>query len=125
MLKRVMTVDDSVTVRQVLKTTLSAAGYEVVEASDGQDALEKLSERPVDILVTDLNMPRLDGIDLIKTVRRQPGNRFIPIIMLTTESQPELKQSGKAAGASGWLTKPFRPEQLLAVVRMVCPATAA
>lgn len=124
-MKRVMTVDDSATVRQVLKMVLTEAGYHVVEAHDGQDALEKLSMHPVDMLVTDLNMPRVDGIDLIRSVRRQPGYRFMPIIMLTSESQPELKQAGKAAGASGWVTKPFRSEQLLAVVKMICPATAA
>ena len=120
--KRVMTVDDSATVRQVLHMTLEEAGYDVVEAVDGADALEKLSEKSVDMLVTDLNMPKVDGIDLIQQVRQKPGNRFMPIIMLTTESQPEKKSAGKTAGASGWITKPFRPEQLLAVVRMVCPA---
>ncbi len=119
--KRVMTVDDSATVRQVLHMTLEGAGYEVVQAVDGEDALGKLSKESFDMLVTDLNMPKLDGIGLIKVVRQNPGNRFMPIIMLTTESQPEKKQEGKAAGASGWIVKPFKPEQLLAVVRMVCP----
>ncbi len=120
--KRVMTVDDSATVRQVLQMTLAEAGYDVVEAVDGADALNKLSGESVDMLVTDLNMPKIDGIGLIQQVRQKPGNRFMPIIMLTTESQPEMKSAGKLAGASGWITKPFRPEQLLAVVRMVCPA---
>lgn len=120
--KRVMAVDDSATVRQVLQMTLEGAGYEVVEAIDGKDALDKLGRSPVDMMVTDLNMPNMDGIDLIKHVRQSPGNRFMPIIMLTTESQPEKKQEGKAAGASGWIVKPFKPEQLLAVVRMICPA---
>jgi two-component system chemotaxis response regulator CheY len=117
-----MTVDDSATVRQVLNMTLDGAGYEVVEAIDGQDALDKLKDTTVDMMVTDLNMPNMDGIELIKNVRQSPGNRFMPIIMLTTESQPEKKQEGKAAGASGWIVKPFKPEQLLAVVRMICPA---
>ena len=121
MSKKVMTVDDSATVRQVLCMTLEGAGYEVLEAVDGEDALKKLADNPVDILVTDLNMPKMDGIELITKVRSQPNNRFMPIIMLTTESQPEKKQQGKAAGASGWIIKPFKPEQLLAVVRMVCP----
>jgi two-component system chemotaxis response regulator CheY len=125
MSKRVMTVDDSATVRQVLFNALSAAGYDVVQARDGQDAIEKLNDTQIDILVTDLNMPRIGGIELIKAVRQQPGNRFMPIIMLTSVDQPELKQAGKSAGASGWVTKPFRPEQLLAVVRMICPANAA
>jgi two-component system chemotaxis response regulator CheY len=120
--KRVMAVDDSATVRKVLQATLTAAGYEVVEAIDGADALEKLSGDSVDMLVTDLNMPNVDGIDLIQEVRQKPGNRFMPIIMLTSESQPEKKSAGKAAGASGWITKPFNPDQLLAIVRMVCPA---
>ena len=119
--KRVMTVDDSATVRQVLQMTLEGAGYEVLAAVDGADALKKLSGESVDMLVTDLNMPNIDGIGLIQQVRQKPGNRFMPIIMLTTESQPEKKRAGKTAGASGWITKPFRPEQLLAVVRMVCP----
>ena len=122
MSKRVMTVDDSATVRQVLHMTLEGAGYEVLSAVDGVDALKKLTTETVDMLVTDLNMPNIDGIDLIQQVRQKPGNRFMPIIMLTTESQPEKKSAGKTAGASGWITKPFRPEQLLAVVRMVCPA---
>jgi two-component system chemotaxis response regulator CheY len=120
--KRVMAVDDSATVRKVLQATLLSAGYEVVEAVDGADALEKLSSDSVDMLVTDLNMPNVDGIGLIQEVRQKPGNRFMPIIMLTSESQPEKKSAGKAAGASGWITKPFNPDQLLAVVRMVCPA---
>lgn len=120
--KRVMAVDDSATVRQVLQMTLEGAGYEVVEAVDGKDALGKLANVQVDMMVTDLNMPNMDGIDLIRQVRQSPGNRFMPIIMLTTESQPEKKQEGKSAGASGWIVKPFKPEQLLAVVRMICPA---
>lgn len=120
--KRVMAVDDSATVRQVLQLTLEGAGYEVIEAVDGKDALTKLANAPVDMMVTDLNMPNMDGIELIRNVRLSPGNRFMPIIMLTTESQPEKKQEGKAAGASGWIVKPFKPEQLLAVVRMICPA---
>ncbi len=120
-MKRVMTVDDSETVRTVLSMTLSRAGYEVIEAVDGDDALQKLNTTEVDVLVTDLNMPNLDGVGLIESVRQSPGNRFMPIIMLTTGSQPEKKQAGKVAGASGWITKPFRPEQFLAVIKMVCP----
>jgi len=122
MAKRVMAVDDSATVRQVLQMTLEGAGYQVVEAVDGKDALNKLAGTQIDMMVTDLNMPNMDGIELIRNVRQSPGNRFMPIIMLTTESQPEKKQEGKAAGASGWIVKPFKPEQLLAVVRMICPA---
>lgn len=119
MVKKIMTVDDSATVRQMLSFTLQDAGYEVVEAVDGRDALSKFAEESVHMLITDLNMPKLDGIDLIREIRRNPVNRFIPIIMLTTESQESKKQEGKQAGASGWIVKPFKPEQLLAVVRMV------
>ncbi len=119
MSKRIMTVDDSATVRQMLAFTLQDAGYEVVEAADGAEALEKLGREPVHMLITDLNMPKLDGIDLIRQVRKNPANRFMPIIMLTTESQETKKQEGKSAGATGWIVKPFKPEQLLAVVRKV------
>jgi len=117
-----MAVDDPVTVRKVLQATLVSAGYEVVESVDSADALEKLSGDSVDTFVTDLNMSSIDCIGLIQEVRQKPGNRFMPIIMLTSESQPEKKSAGKAAGASGWITKPFNLDQLLAVVRMVCPA---
>lgn len=121
MSKCVMAVDDSATIRQVLQTTLHGAGYDVIEAADGRDAINKLEKYHVDMMVADLNMPDMDGIELIRHVRQSPVHRFLPIIMLTTESQPEKKQEGKAAGASGWIVKPFRPEQLLAVVRMICP----
>lgn len=121
MIKRVMIVDDSATVRQVLQMTLAQAGYEIIEAVDGEDALKLFPESNIDMLVTDLNMPNVDGIDLIKQVRKNKGNRFMPIVMLTTESQPERKKQGKEAGASGWITKPFKPEQLLSIVQMVCP----
>ena len=121
MTKRVMTVDDSATVRQVLRMTLEKEGYEVIEADGALQALELYPEDHIDMLITDLNMPDMDGIELIKAVRQKPGVRFMPIIMLTSESQPEKKQQGKNAGASGWITKPFRPDQLLAVVRMICP----
>jgi two-component system chemotaxis response regulator CheY len=121
--KRIMTVDDSKTVRKVLNITLTQAGYEVIEAIDGKEALSLFSVNNIDLLVTDLNMPNLDGVDLIKQVRKKPGNRFMPIIMLTSESQLDKKQEGKKAGASGWVTKPFKPEQLLSIVRTVCPAT--
>ena len=117
--KRIMTVDDSASIRQVVSFTLSAAGYEVVEAVDGKDALAKLGSSPVHMIITDLNMPNLDGIGLIRGARANPATRFIPIILLTTESQAEKKQEGKAAGATGWIVKPFQPAQLLAVVKKV------
>lgn len=118
-MRKIMTVDDSATVRQMLSFTLQDAGYEVIEASDGVDALEKLKSESVQMLITDLNMPQMDGIELIREVRKNPGNRFVPIIMLTTESHEQKKQAGKSAGASGWIVKPFKPEQLLRVVKMV------
>jgi two-component system chemotaxis response regulator CheY len=117
--KRIMTVDDSTSVRQLVAFTLKGAGYEVVEAIDGKEALSKLNGTPLHMIITDLNMPNLDGIGLIKSVRSNPACKFIPIVMLTTESQDTKKQEGKAAGATGWIVKPFNPEQLLAVIRKV------
>uniref|UniRef100_A0A7C4AGD4 Response regulator n=1 Tax=Fundidesulfovibrio putealis TaxID=270496 RepID=A0A7C4AGD4_9BACT len=117
-MKTIMTVDDSASVRQMVAFTLKNAGYGVVEATDGKDALGKLKPG-VDMVITDLNMPNMDGISLIKAVRAQAAFKFIPIIMLTTESQAGKKQEGKDAGATGWVVKPFKPEQLLAVVQKV------
>jgi len=119
MSKRIMIVDDSATVRQVLQMTLEGAGYDILDAVDGQDALAKLEDARLDMVITDLNMPNLDGIGLIRKIRQHAAYRFIPIVMLTTESAEEKKQEGKAAGASGWIVKPFKPEQLLKVVKMV------
>ena len=119
MSKCIMTVDDSPTIREILGETLRDAGFRVVEASDGSEALRKLALNQVDLLMTDLNMPGLGGIDLVREVRGMPGQRFLPIIMLTSESQDEMKVMGKAAGASGWIVKPFKPHQLLSVVKMV------
>lgn len=118
MSKVIMTVDDSASIRQMVSFTLKGAGYEVVEAVDGKDALSKLTGT-FHMVITDLNMPNLDGIGLIREVRANPSYKFVPIIMLTTESQDTRKQEGKAAGATGWIVKPFKPEQLLAVVRKV------
>lgn len=119
MSKRIMTVDDSASVRQMVSFTLKSSGYDVLEAEDGQAALEMLQDQIVDMVVTDLNMPRLDGIELIRETRKLPAGKFIPIIMLTSESQAGKKQEGKEAGATGWIVKPFKPEQLLAVVQKV------
>lgn len=118
MTKTIMTVDDSASVRQMVSFTLKKAGYNVVEARDGQDAMSKLSG-PVHMVITDLNMPNMDGISLIKNIRAVPAYKFIPIVMLTTESQASKKQEGKAAGATGWIVKPFKPEQLVDVVKKV------
>ncbi len=119
MAKSILVVDDSETVRQVLQMTLSNAGFGVVEAEDGVDALQKLSAGQIDMLITDLNMPNMDGLELIKKVREKGTHRFTPIVMLTTESSEEKKLAGREAGASGWIVKPFKPEQLLKVVKMV------
>ena len=119
MAKVIMTADDSASVRRMVSFTLKQSGYDVIEAVDGKDALVKLGTNRVDMLITDLNMPNLDGIGLIKGARALPACKFIPIIMLTTESQDTKKVEGKAAGATGWIVKPFKPDQLLAVVKKV------
>jgi two-component system chemotaxis response regulator CheY len=119
MSKVIMTADDSASVRQMVSFTLKNAGYDVIESFDGQDALSKLNEFNVNMLITDLNMPNMDGIELIKEVRAKQRFKFMPIIMLTTESQDARKKEGKTAGATGWIIKPFQPEQLVAVVKKV------
>jgi two-component system chemotaxis response regulator CheY len=119
MTKTIMTVDDSASVRQMVSFTLKEAGYDVIEAIDGIDALVKANGRALNLIVTDMNMPNMDGIELIKNIRANPEHKFIPIIMLTTESQSEKKMEGKSAGATGWIVKPFQPEQLLAVIKKV------
>ena len=122
MTKVIMTADDSPSIRQMVSFTLKGDGYEVIEAEDGQDAIDKIAETKVDMLITDLNMPNVDGIELIKKVRIDANHKFIPIIMLTTESQDDMKMKGKAAGATGWIVKPFKPEQLIGVVKKVLGA---
>jgi two-component system chemotaxis response regulator CheY len=117
--KTILIVDDSRSIRQMVSFTLKDAGYNVVEAVDGHDALAKFDELPIHMMITDLHMPKLDGIDLIRMVRANPSYKYIPIVMLTTESQEEKKQEGKSAGATGWIVKPFKPEQLVAVLRKV------
>jgi two-component system chemotaxis response regulator CheY len=116
--KTIMTVDDSASVRQMVSFTLRTAGYEVVEAIDGEDAMARL-QGPVHLILTDLNMPRVDGIELVRRVRAHAGYRFVPIVLLTTESQESKKQAGRAAGATGWIVKPFQADKLLAVVKKV------
>ena len=117
--KTIMTVDDSASIRQMVNFTLRKEGYEIIEAVDGADALSKLNGKAIHMIITDLNMPNLNGIGLIKGARSNPSFRFIPIIMLTTESQESVKLEGKQAGATGWIIKPFKPEQLVAVVKKV------
>ncbi|MFY9647264.1 MAG: response regulator [Terriglobales bacterium] len=116
-MKRILTVDDSPSVRQMVSFTLRNAGYEVVEAVDGKDGLSKISSGKFDLIVTDLNMPNVDGIQLIAAVRKLPGYSFVPILMLTTESQAQKKDEGRKAGATGWIVKPFNAEQLIAVAQ--------
>lgn len=117
--KTILAVDDSASIRMMLAFTLREKGYRVIEAHDGRDGLAKLQSEKVDMVITDLNMPGMDGIGLIRGVRQNPVSRFTPIIMLTTESHDTKKNEARAAGATGWITKPFLPEQLLAVVRKV------
>jgi two-component system chemotaxis response regulator CheY len=119
MAKLIMTADDSSSVRQMVRFTLQQAGYDVIEANDGREAFEKIAQNQIHMLVTDLNMPNLNGIELVKKVRAMPQYRFIPIVLLTTESQAAKKQEGKAAGATGWIVKPFKPDQLINVVKKV------
>ena len=121
MSKTIMTADDSASMRQMISFTLKNAGYDVVEAVDGKDALAKLSSTPAQLLITDLNMPNMDGIELIRQVRALPQYKYMPIIMLTTESMDAKKQAGRAAGASGWIVKPFRGEQLVMVAKKFVP----
>jgi two-component system, chemotaxis family, chemotaxis protein CheY len=117
MSKTILSVDDSASIRQLVVFTLEKEGYEVVSAVDGQDALVKAKAQAVDMVITDLNMPNVDGIELIQALRADPTFKFMPIVMLTTESAMNKKDAGKLAGATGWIVKPFKPEQLIAVVK--------
>jgi two-component system chemotaxis response regulator CheY len=119
MAKTILAVDDSASIRQMVAFTLKSAGYVVVEAVDGQDGLEKAKAKSVSLVLTDQNMPRMDGISLVKQLRALPQHKTTPILMLTTESSDQMKAQGKAAGATGWLVKPFDPTKLLEVVKKV------
>jgi two-component system chemotaxis response regulator CheY len=119
MKKRILAVDDSPSVRQMVRLTLAGAGYDIVEASDGAEGLNKARANTHDMVVTDLNMPVLNGLGLIRELRKLPAYRGVPILFLTTESDPEMKLQAKAAGATGWITKPFQQDQLVAIVRKV------
>ncbi|MGA7522486.1 MAG: response regulator [Acidobacteriaceae bacterium] len=116
-MKQVLTVDDSASVRQMVSFTLRNAGYGVAEACDGREGCAKAQGQKFDLIVTDLNMPNMDGIEMIAAIRKLPAYGFTPILLLTTESQPEKKEAGKKAGATGWIVKPFQAEQLTAVVQ--------
>jgi two-component system chemotaxis response regulator CheY len=119
MRKRILTVDDSPSVRQMVRLTLAGAGYDIVEAGDGAEGLSKAKAGALDMVVTDLNMPVMNGLGLIRELRKLPAYRGVPILFLTTESDAEMRRQAKAAGATGWITKPFQQDQLVAVVRKV------
>ena len=115
----ILTVDDSSTMRQMITFTLMGAGFDVLEAGDGVEALEVATGKKLDLIITDVNMPRMDGITLVQRLRALPQFKFTPILVLTTESDASMKQKGKEAGATGWIVKPFIPEKLLDVVNKV------
>lgn len=119
MASTILVVDDSTSMRQMVTFTLHASGYDTVEGVNGKDALDKANTKPIDLVITDLNMPEMDGITLVKELRALPSFKYTPILLLTTESQDAKKQEGKAAGATGWLVKPFNPDQLMMVIRKV------
>ncbi|AXJ95032.1 MULTISPECIES: response regulator [unclassified Sphingomonas] len=119
MTSTIMTVDDSPSMRMLLRAALTDLGYQVLEAEDGVHALERLDGAAPDLLITDINMPRLDGFGLIEKVREQDRHRNLPILVLTTESSDEKKQRARSAGATGWIVKPFHPEKLAAAIRRV------
>lgn len=115
--KTILIVDDSASMRQLVTLTLKNAGFNVIQAKDGKDGLNKFSRDKMDLVITDLNMPVMDGIEMIRQIRSGNSNKFAPIILLTTESQDKKKKQGKQAGATGWIVKPFKPEQLVAVAK--------
>ena len=120
--KTVMIVDDYVSLRQVVSIALKGAGYDVLEACDGQDALSKLTGQKVHLVISDVNMPNMDGISFVKNLKQLPEYKFTPVIMLTTESQEGKKAEGQAAGAKAWVVKPFQPAQMLAAVsKLILP----
>ncbi|MFM4899200.1 response regulator [Aeromonas hydrophila] len=122
MAKTVLIVDDSATIRQVVSMTLKGAGYEVMEACDGKDALKKLDGKKINLIISDVNMPNMDGISFVKEAKKLASYKFTPVIMLTTESQDSKKQEGQAAGAKAWVVKPFQPDQMLAAVaKLIMP----
>jgi two-component system chemotaxis response regulator CheY len=122
MKKTILTVDDAATMRKMVSFTLKAVGHEIVEAADGVDALTRIQSCSVDLVITDINMPNMNGIELTRRLRALPSFTKTPILLLTTESDPAKKAEGRAAGATGWIVKPFNQEQLLAIVAKVLPA---
>ncbi|WP_428633414.1 response regulator [Sedimenticola sp.] len=122
MSKTILIVDDSASLRQVVSIALKGAGYTTIEASDGRDALTKLNGERIHLIISDVNMPNMDGITFLKEVKKLPNYKFTPVIMLTTESQEAKKAEGQAAGAKAWVVKPFQPQQMLAAVgKLIMP----
>ena len=121
MAKSVLAVDDSKTMRDKVSFTLRGAGYQAIEADNGVNALKALQGQKVDVIITDVNMPEMDGITLVKRVRGLPQHAGTPVLILTTESDQSKKDEGRAAGATGWIVKPFSPDKLLQIVAKVCP----
>jgi two-component system chemotaxis response regulator CheY len=117
MAKTIMVVDDSISIRQVVSLALKQAGYDVIEGVDGRDALAKLTGQKVNLIISDVNMPNMDGITFVRELKTRPAYKFTPVLMLTTESQEDKKEQGKAAGAKAWMVKPFKPDALLAAVQ--------
>ena len=117
----ILAVDDSASMRQMVSFTLRSSGHHVIEAIDGQDALDKLGDQHIDLVLTDQNMPRMDGLTLVRQLRGNDRFRLTPILVLTTESSDEMKQAGRAAGATGWMVKPFDPVRLIEVIGKVLP----
>lgn len=120
-MKTALVVDDSPSIRQLVAHTLKQAGFEVLEGGNGSEGLERMGKGTIDLIITDLNMPVMDGFTFIRSVRQRPDGKFVPILLLTTESGDARKAEGKAAGATGWLVKPFNPQQMLQVVAKVLP----
>jgi two-component system chemotaxis response regulator CheY len=120
MSRRILVVDDSPTMRRLAASTLRAAGYEVVEAEDGQAGLDRLVETEIHAVVTDLNMPVMDGLVMTERVRTNPQTSAVPVLMVTTESSPEMRERGRVAGSTGWITKPYAPQKLVSSVRRIC-----
>jgi two-component system chemotaxis response regulator CheY len=118
-MKKVLIVDDAITMRQLVAATLKSAGYEVVDAKDGVEALKKLEIGRFNLIISDVNMPNMDGITFLKEVKKSPKHKFTPVVMLTTESQAGIKEEGRKAGAKAWIVKPFKPNDLLAVVKKI------
>lgn len=121
MAKTILVVDDSTSLRQIVKLALSGVGYQVLEATDGQAALSMLDGRPISMAVCDVNMPLMNGIEFVKSLKALNQYKFMPVLMLTTESQQEKMDAGKAAGARAWMVKPFSPSQLVKAVDKICP----